>query len=334
MVAQAALAADTPPGWLRKPTAEDLMGVWPQSAMERGLGGKAVISCVVTTQGALRDCLVRSETPAGGGFGSAAIALTPQLLMKPATRNGAPVESRVEIPVNFPKPNLPTGSHMPGGGSMAPAFVDRAISDVPWSQAPSVADVAAAYPEKARADGVSGRATLDCLLTRAGGLSGCTTLREEPKGYAFPGAARVLARKFVGPTTDRDGKSLAGVHAQVLFAFAFDTLSGSEPAIGRPQWTALPRPADMLAVFPPAAEKAGVRKARVVMKCRVAEGGALADCRVESEEPAGFGYGAATYALVPTFRLSVWTDEGLPTIGGTVRVPIRFDFTEGPPAKP
>jgi len=25
---------------------------------------------------------------------------------------------------------------------------------------------------------------------------------------------------------------------------------------------------------------------------------------------------------------SVWTDEGLPTVGGQVRVPLRFDLTE------
>jgi hypothetical protein len=44
---------------------------------------------------------------------------------------------------------------------------------------------------------------------------------------------------------------------------------------------------------------------------------------VESEDPAGY------------FRLGIWTPKGLPAIGGTVRVQIRYDITDKEePAKP
>ena len=42
--------------------------------------------------------------------------------------------------------------------------------------------------------------------------------------------------------------------------------------------------------------------------------------------PAGLGYGEAAMKLSPYFRLAVWTDEGLPTVGGTVSIPLRFDL--------
>ena len=48
--------------------------------------------------------------------------------------------------------------------------------------------------------------------------------------------------------------------------------------------------------------------------------------RVESETPQDLGYAAAAMTLTPQFRLAVWTDEGLPTVGGTVRIPLRFDL--------
>ncbi|WP_411288240.1 hypothetical protein [Phenylobacterium sp.] len=51
-------------------------------------------------------------------------------------------------------------------------------------------------------------------------------------------------------------------------------------------------------------------------------------CKAQSEDPAGLGYAGAALALARTFRLAVWSDEGLPTIVGTVRVPIRFDLDD------
>ncbi|HEX7948265.1 MAG TPA: hypothetical protein VF495_26605, partial [Phenylobacterium sp.] len=62
--------------------------------------------------------------------------------------------------------------------------------------------------------------------------------------------------------------------------------------------------------------------------------GALEACTAASEEPAGLGYADAALALAKAFRLSVWTDEGLPTIGGVVRVPLRFDLQSAMQTKP
>jgi hypothetical protein len=67
-------------------------------------------------------------------------------------------------------------------------------------------------------------------------------------------------------------------------------------------------------------------------RCRVAAGGRLQGCALEQETPLNEGYGQAALAMIPEFRVSLWTDEGLPTVGGTVRVPMRFDIVA--PTKP
>lgn len=328
LICAPACAADKPSSsadWIKRPTSEDLLSVWPVEALKRSLGGKATISCTVTVQGTLRACQVVAESPQGVGFGGAALTLSRQFLLRPARENGAPVESVVSIPVNFATPTPETGSYL------APKFAppvkrDRVYNRIPWKLAPSLDDVLAAYPAKAKAAKVGGTASLDCRLNKTGGVSGCDILREAPQGHGFGAAARSLRDRFSGPLVDSQGETLASARVTLAFAFPVTALEGSASGIGRPQWTALPTAADMAAVMPAAAVKAGVYKARVVMECRVAAEGALTSCATQVEAPAGLGYGDAAVRLASNFRLSVWTDEGLPSIGGKVRVPIRFDF--------
>lgn len=327
-------AQDVSPAWLKKPTAQDLLGVWPSEALKSGKGGKAVIECIVTLQGALRACRPLSETPVGSGFGAAGVTLSAQFLMKPGMHNGQPVETTVRIPINWSDTIRETGSRVkqPMGADFN---TDKVVSNIRWLRAPSFRDVLAAYPEKARAEKVSGRAILDCEFSRAGTLTHCNVLQETPGLFGFGAAARQLASKFVGPLTDSKSQSLAGARVQLPFVFAAGSLSATTPMIGRPQWAAIPSGDDLMAAYPSDAAKAGVLTARVVLGCQVIADGSLTGCAVESEDPAGYGIGQATLALSPTFRLGIWTPEGLPAIGGTVHVPIRYNITdEPPPAKP
>lgn len=313
LTAAPAVAQDVHAAWLKKPSVDDLMGVWPAAVAKTGDGGSARINCVVTVQGTLRDCRVVAEAPDGGGFGQAGLALAPQFLFKPATKNGVPVEEPISIPVKW-------SGQSPSGNDPI-----RIISNVAWSRAPSVEEVMAAYPAKAKAANVEGHATLDCTFGASGGLYGCAVLREEPRGDGFGAAARKLANRFIGPTVDGAGKSLSGAHTQLPFVFV---AAGDDAAIGRPQWTALPKAQDLIDAFPKDALKVGVRKGRVVMHCTIGPAGELAGCEVSSEDPPGYGLGKATVGLAGTFRLSLWSSEGLPTIGGTVNIPIRFDLSE------
>ena len=57
----------------------------------------------------------------------------------------------------------------------------------------------------------------------------------------------------------------------------------------------------------------------------VQAGGGVGDCKVVSEDPGGVGLGDAAMALTGAFRLTTWTTEGLPTVGGRVRIPLRYE---------
>jgi TonB family protein len=330
------LAADTPPSWRHKPTPNDLLAVWPRVAMEKNINGKAVIECKITVQGALYDCTPLSESPAGMGFGLAAVAISAQFTMNPPTHNGQPVGGEtVRIPINFEGLGVAAlGTHVVSGG---PHSVDtdpsnKVVSNVPWLEAPTVAQVLAAYPAKARAAKVGGHAVLDCHFNGDGRLTHCTTLSEVPDHDGFADAAKALVGRFLGPRTDSAGVSLREVNTQVAFTFAAESLSGDTPVIGKPHWARLPEASDVAAGFPAAATAAHVSTGHVTLACTVGFGGRLADCSVVRQDPPGLGFDKAALALSSDFLVSVWTSEGLPTVGGQVRVPLRYEMPDDPPA--
>jgi TonB family protein len=322
------------PDWKHRPSWRELLGVWPRDALAKGVNGAAKISCTVSIEGALRDCTVVSEDPPGSGFGRAAIALTPQFVMNPKVCDGHPAEATVNIPVNFEGlagPASPPGSRIPGGpGSDAhgPVVMDRPE----WIEAPTYAQVVAAYPPLARKDKVSGHVALECAYGDGGRLRHCDIISEIPKGYGLGEAARDLSKDFMAPDTDAAGRKIRNAATSVAFTFDLDMLNGQTPVIGTPQWTHVPQGVDLAAGFPPAATAAHVPVGHVTMGCDVGPGGHLLNCAVSRQAPEGLGFDKAALALSAVFQVTVWTDEGLPTVGGHITVPIRYEAPEPSPA--
>ena len=90
------------PTWISKPTGAQMERAFPVRAMEAGIGGKVVVQCAVTVSGTLTGCSVASETPAGKGFGAAALRLSKYFRMSPRTIDGRPVEGAlVSVPITF-----------------------------------------------------------------------------------------------------------------------------------------------------------------------------------------------------------------------------------------
>ncbi len=114
----------TNPDWLRMPTGEEMANYYPEVARLISLNGHAAIVCDVTAQGTTVNCVVRSETLVGMGFGQAAISLADFFRMKPMTVDGAPVAGgKVTIPIAFMVPGDDDDVSAPPepGGQAAPS---------------------------------------------------------------------------------------------------------------------------------------------------------------------------------------------------------------------
>ncbi len=109
-------------------------------------------------------------------------------------------------------------------------------------------------------------------------------------------------------------------------AGAQDKTGANSPGFAPPKWLKRPSGADLAAVVPAEALRRGVN-GRGTMSCEASVEGTLQRCVVVEEKPAGMGFGAATLALAPQFRLAPATQNGKPISGGTVRIPVVFKLS-------
>ena len=191
-----------------------------------------------------------------------------------------------------------------------------AVAQTAWIAAPTAADMAAAYPEKAKAAGVGGGVELSCTANRAGRMTDCDVLGEAPRNYGFGAAARRLTRQLQAAGVQND------TEIRVSITFAPELARGAPLTVRTPKWTAVPQVSEMQAAVPKT--EGGPNDVRVTLVCDVQAGGTLSGCVVDREEPAGQGFGQAILALAPKFRVDLMSAEGMPTVGAKVRLPVRF----------
>jgi TonB family protein len=326
--AAGAVAQDRPVNWIHRPDPEQIFALTPAEALRRGVGGGVDLVCTVTVDGVLADCTTVAENPPDVGFGHAALSMAPQFRLRPAMHDGRPVATQVRIPFRWSEPQRPVGSLLAQGP--LPMLTERTVTSVAWAAAPSLAELAAAYPQDARRAGASGAAALRCLIAADGRLRDCDIMNEEPLSGGFGTAARRLIDRFRAPV---DGHpDLAGAHTQIRFTFTPRLLDNPTTLQGPPSWTATPSGNEPGAGFPRAAAQAGVLDARVQVDCTVGRDGRLTDCTVANETSPGYGFGQAAIALAGGFTMSLWTEEGLPTAGARLRVPLHYTLPTPPVA--
>jgi TonB family protein len=86
--------------WIRAPRSADM--VWPGVAWYGHISGRAVLDCVIASNGKLKPCAVVEDAPKGRGFADAAISFLEPAKMRPPTVDGAPVpDAHVHMTVDF-----------------------------------------------------------------------------------------------------------------------------------------------------------------------------------------------------------------------------------------
>jgi TonB family protein len=320
------------------PTPDPALAVYPAAAKAAGVEGSATLTCARDAHMALKGCVVASETPAGQGFGQAALALAARSPDNPAldVHNPALVGPQ-SLTVAF---RLRPPSVDPDLSQMAHLIANPSVLRAPTAQ-----DLWAYYPAAAYRALTSGHVALQCDAGVDGRLAACAVAEETPRGQHFGDAALRLARLYRVSPMKRDGEAIDGAQVRVPIDFdataaAFVGLARSEaPAEGAAatdvdlaapprHWLSVPSDYDIARVYPDRATRAFIW-GQVVLQCTVAADGALQGCSVASEGPSDWGFGAAALALAPRFRLDVASPRGDPSqVGARITVPIGFDIAE------
>jgi hypothetical protein len=267
----------------------------------------------------MQDCAIASETPAGQGFGGAALAITSIFVMTPMTQDGEPVGGgEVQIPIRFEAASYDPSELLPAE--------DNTLRTAPWLATPSADELAAAFPKAAEGVIASAHVVLRCGLTNQGGLSGCVMVGENPEGKGFADAARSLTKDFrakVDPKID----NLGFLHVDVPFDFRDPTQAAPRVEVDDPIWLQQLSPAGKAGLFPDAAAKAGVATGTVGLNCTGKADGGLQDCFVTSEDPKGLGFGLAGVEAAMVMKANPWTMQGEPIDGARVRFSLTFTPT-------
>jgi TonB family protein len=312
----------TNPEWLKKPSEEEVLEFWPLAAMKAKIGGTATLRCKVTVDGLVNHCLVIAESPKDLGVGASALSMANLFRMKPLVRDGVPVGgAEMIIPVSFT---------CDGGCNFPSNFLTsvKLYRIVPWLQAPTSAQVAEAYPAKARKDQMqSGLIALQCTVSGAGLLDECETSAENPRGEGLAAAARTLSHDFKAPLKDSQGNSMRGSKVLLNFAFAPRMLDDPALALGTPTMVETLSTTQMEAAFPAKAKAAGIGFGEVKATCVVGDEGHLTECKIQNEAPAGMDFAPAAQQILAGTRASLWSENGLPTLGApvTLRLPIGVE---------
>jgi TonB family protein len=300
------------PDWLRRPTQGEMIQFFP--ANSGGVMGATTIVCVVSTRGLLEKCAIRSEEPVGHGFGAAALAMSPIFMMRPMTVDGLPVGgASVSIPIRF--------EGDAGGSNHDTLTVARAA---PWMSAPTADQLSQAFPKSAIGKTASAHVVMRCAFRDDGGLRNCDAIAETPYGRGFAEAARSLTKSFRA-YADPQRNKLPNLRVDIPFDFRDPSQPTPPIEVYAPIWIKTVNPQYVATLFPAAAAKAGLRSGSASVDCTVQHDGSLKDCTVQSEAPAGLGFGDAALVVASVMVMNPWTAQGTPVDGARILLPVRLE---------
>ena len=93
--------------------------------------------------------------------------------------------------------------------------------------------------------------------------------------------------------------------------------------ITNPDWARRPNSDDLAQYYPDRAQRVG--KGGVArMQCSVTASGSLTGCKILSEDPPDYEFGAATMKVARLFKMKPKSIDGKAVEGGTVVIPLRW----------
>ncbi|WP_197026660.1 energy transducer TonB [Caulobacter sp. UNC358MFTsu5.1] len=146
------------------------------------------------------------------------------------------------------------------GAAAANAAPAKIITRPDWAVKPTGDDMERFYPAKAKAENVSGRATIACEITAEGALVDCKAKNESPKGYGFGEAAVSLGGIFQMKPKTVNGEPVGGGTITIPVVFLAPP---EQPGIGDMAMV-LTRIGTQPAVVAPSVEAADTPKAPVI----------------------------------------------------------------------
>ena len=125
------------------------------------------------------------------------------------------------------------------------------------------------------------------------------------------------------PVLSRRALTAALAGTAVLAAGAVRAADPATSEMIKPVWVEQPTLRTLMSVYPSAALDNGAQ-GMAVIDCQVADDGTLRACTVEQQKPAKYPFGEAGLKLASRFRMQAKDEDGRPTAGAGVRIPILF----------
>ena len=344
----------TDPDWASRPDGDEIAEAYPLLALQLGIEGRSTLSCTVSTEGRLRNCVSIATTPSGLGFDGAALKLAESFRMTPKMENGRPRPGSVNIPIRFVLPEdaqlgASAAPHIgaptsPGAAALAAQlapFMSRDIvarqndaAEIALEKTPeSVDQQTKSKARRAISDGTRaaapawGRALADAYATTMTE----TELKATLEFLSSPTGGDLEARQMrvliaQRPIQEQFVRTIGALTRDKFCAQAacgFDRWQPPEGvALVNPPWSRQPAERDIENMAPPMTNLLGL-SGWAQINCIAQPSGGLDSCVAVRESPEGLHFGDAALQLSDGYEInSARLDKNV--AGETVAVLINF----------
>lgn len=204
---------------------------------------------------------------------------------------------------------------------VAAASAPTSEPPIRWIEAPTLADLAAAFPKAALDAHSGGNAMLMCRVTATGSLDQCKIAREFPRNLGFGDAALALSSRYRADVSGPNPPQFAGI------GIRFDARGPAPPSrevVFDRRKDGAPRLGPVGRYFPDLALRLEVG-GKAQIDCRVDDKDRLQDCRFAAEDPSGIGFGYSAMKMAQDGYIKAAPAEAPPSADGYWRFSVVFE---------